>query len=301
MATTLTISGATLAEYVNAHADELLVKASLGSKTLLYVDLMTNCKYKDIIPVLESNVQFRDGSNCGFSPAGSDVFSEREIETHAVEVDKEWCWKDFEKTAFNYALQWQANRANLPWEERIAESNLGKIQEGLEVMLWSGNTTVGVTGYIADILAESGDTIAASGITSASTAMEIVEAVYKAIPGSALKKGVNMYMSHTFFQKYVMERNAACCNKPAVDAASETLPYEGDSRVTLVPVAGLEGIGAVVAASKDALVYGTDLEDSHAVYRMWYSEDNDTFRFKVLFRAGTALRWPDEIAYYIPA
>lgn len=302
MATTLSVSG--LTDYVNVHRDELLVKATMDSKTMRYIDVLPNIKYKDAIPYLDSQVELSGGTDCSWDPAGSDVLSERYIETKAVKVNKEWCWKEFEKKFMNYQLRWEAGREpeNMPFEEKFADSNMGAIQEAVEVMLWSGNTAAGVTGFIADIQAESGLTTAVTGLSSASTAIEIVDAVVAACQAKkAIKKGYNIFMSHTLFTAYIAAKNAACCFKAEIDAANEELVYPGDSRIKLVPVAGLDDINAVVASPADGLVYGTDVENSENVYKVWYSEDDDKFRFRVLFRAGTALRFPDEVVYYIPA
>ena len=46
-----------------------------------------------------------------------------------------------------------------------------------------------------------------------------------------------------------------------------------------------DSAGAFVAASKDALVWATDIEGSEGVYKMWYSEDDDKFKLRVLFIA----------------
>lgn len=298
MATTLSVSG--LTDYVNVHRDELLVKATAGSKTLDYVEILPSVKWKDAIPYLSSEIKLDDGSTCSWDPDGSDILSERFIETHAVKVNKEWCWKELEKKAYNYALRWEAGLEpeNLPIEAKLAESNMGKIQEAVEEMLWQGNSDAGVTGFIADIEAESGLTTEVTGLTSASTAVEIVDAVVAACQAKrAIKKGYNVFMSHTLFTAYINAMNAACCNRAPIDAASETLKYMGDSRITLIPVEGLDGQDFVAASPADGLVYGTDIEGSENVYKVWYSEDDDMFKFRVLFRAGTALRWPDEIVY----
>lgn len=299
MATTLSVSG--LTDWVNVHRDELLVKATIGSKTMDYIDVLPNIKYKDAIPYLDSQIVLADGSTCSWDPAGSDIFSERFIETHAVKVNKEWCWKEFEKKFMNYQLNWEAGREpeNLPFEQKIAESNMGKIQEEVETMLWSGNSAANVTGFIADILAESALTTEVTGITSAMTAVEKIDAIVAAVQANkAVKKGYNIFMSHTLFTAYINGLNAVCCNnRSVIDAASEELVYPGDSRIKLVPVAGLDDMNYVVASPADGLVYGTDIEGSDNVYKVWYSEDDDKFKFRVLFRAGTALRWPDEIIY----
>lgn len=296
----LSVSG--LTDYVNVHRDELLVAAVADSKTLRYVDIMGAVKYKDSIPYLDSSVVLDDGSACGFEAKGDDIFSERFIESHAVKVNKEWCWKDMEKKFANYQLAWQAGRETLPFEQKLAESNRDKIQEAVESLLWDGNSGLSITGFIADIEAESAVTTSVTGLTSASTAVDIVDAVVAAAQkNKAIKKGFNIFLSHTLFNQYISLLNATCCaNRSLIDAAVEELVYPGDSRIKLIPVEGLENSGAVVAATPDALVYATDIEGSENVYKVWYSEDDDKFRFRVLFRAGTALRWPNETILYKP-
>ena len=295
MATSLNV----VTGFVYTHRDELITKASLGAKSLEYVEIMPNVKYQDAIPYLESEVEFQDGANCGFNPNGSDTFGEKLITTKAVKVEKSWCFKDWEKTAQNYQLMWTAGRVQIPWEEKVADSNLDKVKEALEDLLWKGDSALSIDGYvklITDI--ESASTIAASGITTASTIADKIDAVVEAIPQRALKKGVNVFVSYTDFRAYVKLLNSTCCaSRPIQDAAVEELPYLGDSRVKIVPVLGLEGTGHIFAAPSDALVYATDVENSSNEYKIWENEETEKVNFRVLFRAGMALKFADEIVY----
>lgn len=294
MATTLNV----ITAYTENHKDELLVKASLDARTVKYVEVMPNVKFKDALNYLDSEVAFQDGSVCGWNPGGSDTFSEKTIETKAVKVEKEWCWKDFEKSAQNYQLMWEAGRETLPFEEKIANSNLGKIQEGLEDIIWYGDVSLGIKGFYSAITVdESASTINVSGATSADTIVEKVDKLVAAIPQRALKKGANVFMSYANLRNYILGLNATCCaNRPIQDAAVDEFAYIGDSRVKLVAVNGIKD-DFMVAASVDALVYATDIENSENRYRMWFDEGTEKFKMRVLFRAGTALKYADEIAY----
>lgn len=291
MANTLNISS--LPDYIKEHRDELFINAVLGAKTLGLVEIMPNVKYKDALNYLDSEVVLQDGSNCGWNPQGSDIFSQRYIETKAVEVEKEFCWKDFEKKYMNYQLLWEAGREKLPFEEKIAQSNMNAIQDAVEDLVWKGDNTLGIDGFIAAAEAESAVTV---DFETGQTVSDKVDAVVAAISFKMLKKGVNIYMSPTDFRNYIMEQNGACCNnKPVLDAAAESISYFGDSRIKLIPVIGLEGTGAIVAATPDSLVYATDVEGSESIYRMWFDEKEEKFMFRVLFRAGTAIKFPDEV------
>lgn len=295
MASAFNLSG--LTDYVNVHKDELLTKATLDAKTLRYVDIMPNVKYKDAIPTLSSTIDLQDGSNCGWNPMGEDEFGELYIETKAVKVEKEWCYKDWEKKYGNYQLLWEAGRETLPFEEKLTNHQLNLIQEAVEELVWQGNSGISIDGFIKNIKDASASTIAVEGITTASTISEKVDAIVAAIPAAALRKGVNVYMSETNLRNYILAGNAACCgNRPVQDAAAGEIAYVGDSRVKLVAVYGI-GEKNFVAAPADAMVYATDIENSENVYKLWFNDEAEMFRFRVLFRAGTALRHADEIVY----
>lgn len=292
MATTLTISA--LADYVKEHADELLVKASLGAKSLEYAEIMTNVAYKDALIYLDSEVNLQDGSDCSFDPDGSDTFAERYIETFPVKVNKSWCPKDLRKKIYGDQIKWEAGRMNLPVEQSFAESNMARIQDAVEDLVWKGNETIGITGWIADLSDEDEDTVKVTFPAGTSVA-GCVDLMVLNIPARALRKGVNIFMSYTNFRSYVMESNNSCCvNKPLIDANAESVKYVGDSRITLVPVFGLEGTDVYVAAAADNLIYGTDIENSENVYKMGQDAKTDEVYFKVEFLAGTAIKFPDE-------
>lgn len=292
MATTLNISG--LTDYVKIHSDELFTKATAGARSLELVEIMPDVKYKDALQYLDSEIVLADGSVCGFNPQGADNFTERYVETKPVKVEKSWCAKDFEKKAAGLQLRYEAGRENLPFEQKLAESNMNAIQDAVENLVWKGNSSLGIAGWLAQATGETLVTDVA--FASGSTTIAKIDAMVAAIPSRALAKGVNIFMSFTDFRNFVAESNASCCSqKPILDAAAESIKYVGDSRISLVPVSGLEGTGKMVAATEDALVYATDLEGSENVYRLWFNEETEKFNMRVIFKAGTAIKYPDEV------
>ena len=182
--------------------------------------------------------------------------------------------------------------AKVDSQQKIAESNMNAIQDAVEDLVWQGNATLGISGFVADARAEGVKVEFESG----QTLTDKIDAVVAALSIEMLKKGVNIYVSYTDFRAYIQEQNGVCCsNKPVLDAASESITYFGDSRIKIIPVLGLEGTGAIVAATPDALVAATDVEGSEKTYRMWFDEKEEKFMFRVLFRIGTALKFPDQV------
>lgn len=288
-----TVNLEAMGEYIRQNADQLFVKSTVGAKTLDYIDLMLNVKHKEALNYLDSQVVLQAAA-CGWNPNGSDTFAQRYIEVHTIEVEKEYCYYDFKQYVINQQMLFEAGRETLgSWEEKIANSNVEAVKAAVEDMIWQGNSGASVTGFLADAVSASATSVS---FGSGETTVGKVDALVAAATARMLAKGVNIFMSMTDFRNYVQESNGTCCaNRPILDAAAETITYAGDSRIKLIPVLGLEGTGKMVAATPDALVYGTDLEGSETAYRWFFDEKENKFLFHIMFNAGTAIRFVDEV------
>ena len=291
----MAINVSTLPEYIQENRDELFVKAIASTKTLDYIESMLGVKGKAALNYLNSTVVLADGESCGWNPQGDDTFTQKTVSTKLVAVNKEFCAKQMRSKWMSYDLSLAAGRENLPFEQKIADSNVAAIKKAVEKLIWQGDTGLGLDGLLKQINTEAG----AIKVSGGTTILDKVGKVIAAIPAGALEKGVNVFMSYTDFRSYVEAKNAECCgNMPIIDANVDYLVYAGDSRIKLVPVAGLEGTNKIVAAPYDALVYATDVEDSEGIFKMWFDEKEDKFLFKVLFTAGTAVKYNDEVVLY---
>lgn len=294
----MAINVSTLPDYIQANRDELFVKAIASTKTLDYIESMLGVKGKAALNYLDSTVVLADGESCGWNPQGDDTFTQKTVSTKLVTVNKEFCAKQMRSKWMSYDLSLAAGRENLPFEQKIADSNVAAIKKAVEKLIWQGDTGLGIDGLLKQINTEDG----AIKVNGGTTILEKVGKVIAAIPAGALEKGVNVFMSYTDFRSYVEAKNAECCaNMPIIDANVDYLVYAGDSRIKLVPVAGLEGTDKIVAAPYDALVYATDVEDSEGIFKMWFDEKEDKFLFKVLFTAGTAVKYNDEVVIWSAA
>lgn len=291
----MAINVSALPEYIQENRDELFVKAIASTKTLDYIESMLGVKGKAALNYLNSTVVLADGESCGWNPQGDDTFTQKTVSTKLVTVNKEFCAKQMRSKWMSYDLSLAAGRENLPFEQKIADSNVAAIKKAVEKLIWQGDVTLGIDGLLKQINTEDG----AIKVNGGTTILEKVGKVIAAIPAGALEKGVNVFMSYTDFRSYVEAKNAECCgNMPVIDANVDYLVYAGDSRIKLVPVAGLEGTNKIVAAPYDALVYATDVEDSEGIFKMWFDEKEDKFLFKVLFTAGTAVKYNDEVVLH---
>ena len=294
----MAINVSTLPDYIQENRDELFVKAIASTKTLDYIESMLGVKGKAALNYLNSTVVLADGESCGWNPQGDDTFTQKTVSTKLVTVNKEFCAKQMRSKWMSYDLSLAAGRENLPFEQKIADSNVAAIKKAVEKLIWQGDVTLGIDGLLKQINTEDG----AVKVNGGTTILEKIGKVIAAIPAGALEKGVNVFMSYTDFRSYVEAKNAECCaNMPIIDANVDYLVYAGDSRIKLVPVAGLEGTNKIVAAPYDALVYATDVEDSEGIFKMWFDEKEDKFLFKVLFTAGTAVKYNDQVVLWSAA
>ena len=292
----MAINVSTLSEYVNQNNGELLTKAVLGAKTLDYIEIMPGVKFKDTLNYLDSTVVFGDASVCGWDPAGADTFTQRTIEVKPVKINKEFCWKDLRKYWMNYQMLFEAGRETLPFEEKIIETNLKAINAELEKEIWQGGTNV--QGLMHFITTEA--SVIDKTVSEGYTAIQVIDAAYEGMTPVMLEQNPSIFVSPSTFRSYVQGLNAVCCaNRPMIDAASEMIAYPGDSRVSIIPVPGLEGEAdtdaIAIATPAKNLVYGTDVEGSENTFKFWYDEKEDKFLFKVLFNAGTQIKFPDQV------
>ena len=294
----MAINVSTLTEYVNQNNGELLTKAVLGAKTLDYIEIMPGVKYKDVLNYLDSTVEFKNGEACGWEPGGEDKFTQRTIEVKPVKINKEFCWKDLRKYWMNYQVLFEAGRETLPFEEKIIENNINAINAELEKLIWQGDGNKPMNGIIETIKGAPG--IIDKTVAEGYTAIEAIDAAYEAMTPVMLIQEPVIFVSPSTFRSYIHGLNATCCaNREIIDAASEKILYPGDSRVSIVPVPGLEGalesLCIALATPAKNLVYGTDVEGSENTFKFWYDEKEDKFLFKVLFNAGTQVKFPDQI------
>lgn len=303
MASSLDVTS--LSEYVNEKNDELLTKAVLGANTLNHIDVMLNVKFKDALNYLDSSLVFADGSVCGWNPEGSDVFSQRFIEVAPIKINKEWCAKDLRKYWMNYDLNFAAGRETLPFEQKIVDNNLETIKVELDKEIWQNDASALFEGFVSKLTVGDASTCIDASIGASYDGQDVIDVVYDNATSAMLANGMKIFVSPTVYRSVVRSLNAVCCNnRPEIDAAAGTMTYPGDSRVQIVEITGLEGATdanskAVLAigTTGDNLVFGTDVENSENIFKFWQDDKTDMFCFKVLFNAGVAVKFPDQVVY----
>lgn len=299
----------TLPNYVEQNRSDLMSAAVLSPKSATLFSLMPNVKGETTINILDVGVVFQNGRACGFNPAGDDTFTQRSIVPGIVKINKTWCPKDLLNKYLVNEVSIGAGREVMPFEQKTVTELLAKIGAELEKALWQGNKTSG-TGNLAFfdglstiIAADVASSVipAANVITAAAadTVRKRVYDTYEAIPDAALEEAAIM-LSYANYRKLalaLMEANLFHYESNVESSMEMTLPGT-NTRVIGIP--GLTGVDTIYGLVPEEVVYGFDQQDDVQTFKLWFSDDDDLFKFKLEFSAGINYAFPQHVVVNNP-
>lgn len=279
-----------LPDYVEQRKGELLQKAVLGFETRQYVNIMTGIKYKEALNILATDPVLQ-ARTCGFDASGNVDFSQRVMTVAPYKVNMTLCEEDLRKKWMNDQTIVKAGGEVLPFEEKITDNIVKKVNNQLENLIWNAtDASNGFNGLLTIANAEADVIDASKGASDYETALN----VYKAIPAEILDKA-EIFVGEDAFRSIVLEITAKNLYHydPKVDSA-KTIILPG-TNTKLHGVAGLIGKGQMLAADPENLFYGVDMADDAETFDLWYSKDNQEFRLAIKFNAGAQVAFPDQI------
>lgn len=282
-----------LTQYVDENKIGLIRKSALGAKTLDYINIQTGVVGPTTVNLLNTEIEFGDGSSCGWTEKGESKVSQRQITPALLKVNMSFCDKAMAKYFMNHEVNMAAGRATLPFEEAFTADVVENIKAKVDNIIWNG-ITIGETKYkgYLDILTDA----EVAKATKGATVYASIENVYKAIPAEILDKAV-IFCGLDTYREFVLALAAKNLYHydAQVDANHET--YLPGTTTKVVGVAGLNGKNAIVAANPEHMFYGTDMTGDEEVFKLWYSDDNQEFRLNVGFSAGVQFAFTDQVAW----
>lgn len=212
---------------------------------------------------------------CGFSAQGDLNIAEVTIETRQVKVNTEFCAEKLIGKFAEYKVRVGANEDALPFEAEIVEGLIKDINRQIEDGVWTAlENNMGGANQIN--YADKG----------ATTAYDKVMAVYMGMDERVLEDGI-IFVSPSMFRQYVkelVEKNLYHYN-PA-DGSLEEIFIPGAS-VKVRKARGIKG-ETMVGTSPKNMIFATDFMGNAEEVKVWFSDDNDTYRVKVRFNYGAA-------------
>lgn len=300
----MSIVKTSLPAYVEQNSDKLLRAAIMGAETTKLFTLQVGVKTKTALNLLSTQVKFQDGSSCGFNADGTSTLTQRTISAPIIKVNMSWCDKDLLNTCLQHAVRVAAGTKVLPFEEDFVGDVVDNINLNVEKLLWQGDTDKSsddvlkwTDGVIKILKASDGITVANQKLTHTDATPEevkkAVDAVVMAIPTAVIKDAVVM-LGYDYYRSYIMALQALNLYHNAGDNLDkgETL-YQGSS-IKIKALSGLDGTGEIVAGDPKNFYFGTDLQGDTEKFDLWYSKDNQEFRFASEFGVGTQVAFPNQ-------
>lgn len=289
-----------LTAYVQDNRDVIIRNAVLGNGGIRNrMSIQTGIKTKEKLHPFEVSPIFQDGRGCGFSAQGEAKISERELETGIIKVNMEFCPDDLLGKYAGYLVKISATADELPFEQYILDGVINAINEGVEKMIFLGDKASEdhvlkhIDGFTKILKAE--EDVIDVAIVAGQTAYQGILSVYMAMPEEVINKGAEILVSPAIFRAFMQDMVKANLfhynpNEGTVD--SFILP---GTDVVVRKEVGLTGSLNVIGTYPRNLYYGTDLENATEDVKLWFSDDDDTYKLKVKWNSGVQVAFPQDV------
>jgi hypothetical protein len=303
---------ASLTNYVNEQSTDLISRLYFEKTSSDYFTLQSGVKKTDALHLLAVTAFPQDGSGCSPTASGDVVFSNRDITVGQITYFSGFCMKDLIPKYTQILLRaGNAETEEMAFEAEVADSIIKTIMEHNEVADWQGNTASGnvyinrYDGLIkiidAATTAVDGNTTSATAITSGASGNvdSLVNAMANARPAK-VKSALNqvLFVGQDTFDKYVDTLNAKnLFNVDATSWANYSVSIPGKN-ITLVGVVGLDGTDRMFLGTQENFFLGFDLQNDEEEFDMWYEKKDDKVYYRVKFKRGLQVAYPNEIVEF---
>ena len=285
-----------LPKYVEENRLPLISKSVLGAKTPSLLTLQTGVKGETAINLLNTNVVFGDGSDCGWNEAGTSTLTQRIIKPVIAKVNMAFCDKKLIGKWAQSQVRIAAGLEKLPFEEEFLNSVNDGIKAGIEKMVWQGDSAnverrVECDGFLN--LLDKDSSVIDVTFTSGANVYQKTLQVLNAIPGEVYDKA-SIFMGCDYFRSLVQNLVAANLYHYDANDGEMEIVLPG-TNIKVYGVHGLDGTKKIVAGPRDEMFYGVDFENDEEVFDLFYSKDNREFRLVVEFACGVQYAFGDHM------
>jgi hypothetical protein len=316
-----------LVDYIKENEEILLTKAVFGGKTADLIaaegTLMLGVKSSEKVAILDTDAIFQDGTGCARVSSGNTSLTQRQITVGNIAVVEDICVADLEKKYIANTMARGANNNKLPFDQEYSELKAAKVAKQLEIAIWQGDTTSGnanlnkFDGFIKIIDAAGGSVVQSNtavfiptgapisistGITTANV-KAIVNSMWLALPADITgADDIRIFCGWDTFNKFInafTDQNLFnfAPTGSEVSAANGVVIIPG-TNYKLTAVHGLDGTNRLFAMKMTNMVEATDLESDYEDFRMMPDQFDDYLRFKMRFRFGVQVAFPDQVVTF---
>lgn len=294
--------------YINEHKSDLIAAAVIAFTSSQYFQLMPGVKGATTLNLLNTPATFQSGESCGFNASGNVAFTQRTLTPGVIKVNEEFCPKTLRTKYMQSEVMIGAGRDKMPFEEKITSELIANIGAAMEVAFWQGDTTNGTgnnaffNGLHTILAADVTNSVITNKLTAGNsdTILDRIKALVEIVPDNLGNK-MTFFMNCANYRKLAMLLTYANLYHYQRDIDSNNLEmiFPG-SDIKVVGVPGLTGIDRVYGLNTEEVFYGFDAEDDVENFDLWFSKDNDTYRFKAQWLAGVQYAFPSNVIVGLP-
>lgn len=315
-----------LTSYVIENENLLLTKSIFEAETAKIIlnesTVMTGVKYKEKINLMATDAIFQDGTGCTTTSSGTTTLTQREVTVGNIAVVEDLCIENLVTVYMSKRLKAGSWANTMPFEQEYSDQKAKTVAKQLEIAIWQGDTSSGNANLsrfdgLIKIIDAAGTAIAANsatyGVTGApvststgivaSNVKSIINAMWLALPADIQGyDDVRIFCGWDVFYKYInayTDQNlfnfAPTGKEVMIQSGEVTIP---GTNYKLTAVHGLDTTNRLFAMRMYNIVAATDLESDLEKWEMIPDQFNEYLRFKVKFRFGVNVAFPDQIVSF---
>lgn len=287
----------------------ILTKIHYGFKTAQVLkNKVAGIKGTQSLTNLDITASFQDGSVCGWNPAGTTTYTQRDLTVGQITMQEALCIKAERKKWLSIEMEAGAKGDEvIPYGEYYINEKTKLAQEKLEKAVWQGDTASGnadlnkFNGFIKHITGSTASTrsvtVTASTVTNAN-AYSIINGMIADMPQELNDAPeVLIFVGNAFYNAYVQNLVALNLYAQNPDEAKSRIVSHLGTNVKIVATAGIPN-GLAFLSYNENFVLGFDLMSEETSIDVWFSKDNNEVRSQIDFAYGTQVAFPSQAVYW---
>lgn len=282
-----------LSDYVRQNSTDLVVKSIMTADTIEFLKsegtVLVGIKGSEDIPMLDSDINIQDGSDCGRTPLGSTSFTKATITVKPLKDEQDFCPKAYEKKWMVEYLTQGQTYTELLFANEIMALRASKIAEANEKLVWQGDTA----SANANLNKFDGFIKKAPVTVALPSGATLIEQLQKAL----LTVDVAV-KSQSDFAIFLSKNDLELIN---IELSNKNIYKETDNQklfgtnVRLVAVNGLNGTDKFYFGRSRSFVIGTDLLGEEDSAEMTYSVETKKIYMDFHYALGVQVIYPAEV------
>ena len=304
-----------LSNYTNEQNIKMYMPSLFKGKTAQYANIQTGIKSAEKIKLLDTTIWMQTGGTCAtFNSSGTTTISDRTLTVGKLKIENSWCIPELEAKSTQLMLKKGSNYTEADLPKEILDLLVARLMEKLEVADWQGDLLSGNpnlnkydgihtimvaagTGLEANVAAYIGTPVTSVTTSNAISVFDAVRLAQVALLPGTRNAGANYFFCDPAWAEAYLVAAKNANNffyNGTGNTQDETFKILG-TNITIVPTQGLSGIDAGYLIHEDNLFLGTDLENEEEKIKLWYDDEDEKVKSRILFKRGWQILRPAEV------